>query len=188
MNSFYSQEELKKIGFLSVGKNVLVSKKASIYNPGAISVGNHVRIDDFCILSGKITIGSYSHISAYTALYGGEVGIEMHDFANISAKTIVYAVLDDFSGNTLMGPTVPNQYRNVKAEKVILKKHVIIGANSIIFPNVTVGEGTAVGAMSMVKESLDDWYIYAGVPVRKVKPRQKKMLELEIDFLKSIHS
>ena len=32
-----------------------------------------------------------------------EVGIEMHDFANISAKTIVYAVLDDFSGNTLMG-------------------------------------------------------------------------------------
>ncbi len=122
MNSFYSQEELKQIGFLSVGKNVLVSKKASIYNPSAISVGNHVRIDDFCILSGKITIGSYSHISAYTALYGGEVGIEMHDFANISAKTIVYAVLDDFSGNTLMGPTVPNQYRNVKAEKVILKK------------------------------------------------------------------
>ena len=45
----------------------------------------------------------------------------MHDFANISAKTIVYAVLDDFSGNTLMGPTVPNQYRNVKTEKVILK-------------------------------------------------------------------
>ncbi len=47
MNSFYSQEELKKIGFLSVGKNVLISKKASIYNPGVISVGNHVRIDDF---------------------------------------------------------------------------------------------------------------------------------------------
>lgn len=45
----------------------------------------------------------------------------MHDFANISAKTIVYAVLDDFSGNTLMGPTVPSQYRNVKTEKVILK-------------------------------------------------------------------
>ena len=61
---------------------------------------------------------------------------------------------------------------------------MIIGANSIIFPNVIVGEGTAVGAMSMVKESLDDWYIYAGIPVRKVKPRQKKMLELEIDFKK----
>ena len=41
--------------------------------------------------------------------------------------------------------------------------------------------------MSMVKESLEDWYIYAGVPVRKIKPRQRKMLELEIDF-KNIHS
>ncbi|EAO54015.1 O-acetyltransferase (cell wall biosynthesis) [Bacillus thuringiensis serovar israelensis ATCC 35646] len=72
MNSFYSQEELKKIGFLSVGKNVLISKKASIYNPGAISIGNHVRIDDFCILSGKITIGSYSHISAvYSVIWRG---------------------------------------------------------------------------------------------------------------------
>lgn len=187
MNSFYSQEELREIGLLSVGENVLISKKTSIYNPGAIFVGNNVRIDDFCILSGKITIGSYSHIAAYTALYGGEVGIEMHDFANISSKTIVYAAIDDFSGNTLMGPTVPNQYKNVKAGKVILKKHVIVGAHSIIFPNVVIGEGAAVGAMSMVKDNLDDWYIYAGVPVRKIKAREKKILELEIDFLKDIN-
>ncbi|MGN4667910.1 acyltransferase [Bacillus cereus group sp. MYBK234-1] len=188
MNSFYSEEELSQIGFLSIGENVLISKKASIYNPGAISVGNNVRIDDFCILSGKVTIGSYSHIAAYTALYGGEMGIEMHDFANISSRTIVYAAIDDFSGNTLMGPTIPNQYKNVKVGKVIFKKHAIIGAHSIISPNVIIGEGAAVGAMSMVKENLDDWYIYAGVPVRKIKPRKKKILELEIDFLKGINS
>ena len=62
----------------------------------------------------------------------------MHDFANISAKTL-YMRYDDFSGNTLMGPTVPNQYRNVETEKLFLK-HAIIGADSIIFPNVTIGE------------------------------------------------
>ena len=62
----------------------------------------------------------FAYISVYSVIWR-EVGIEMHDFANISAKTIVYAVLDDFSGNTLMGPTVPSQYRNVKTEKVILK-------------------------------------------------------------------
>ena len=188
MNSFYSQEELMKIGFLSVGKNVLISKNASIYNPSVISIGNNVRIDDFCILSGKVTIGSYSHIAAYTALYGGEVGIEMYDFANISSRTIVYAAIDDFSGNALMGPTIPNQYKNVKTGKVILKKHVIIGAHSIIFPNIVIGEGVAVGAMSMVKESLDDWYIYVGVPVRKIKARKRKIVELENEFLKSMNS
>lgn len=57
----------------------------------------------------------------------------MYDFANISSRTIVYAAIDDFSGNALMGPTIPNQYKNVKTGKVILKKHVIIGAHSIIF-------------------------------------------------------
>ncbi|KFN01020.1 acyltransferase [Bacillus clarus] len=185
MNSFYSRIELDQIGFRTVGKDVLISRKVSIYNPSAMSVGDHVRIDDFCILSGKIQIGNYVHIAAYTALYGGEIGIELHDFANISARTNVYAALDDFSGNALMGPTVPIQYRNVTAAKVILKKHAIVGAHSIIFPNVIIGEGTAVGAMSMVKDNLEDWFIYVGVPVRKIKPRERKLLELEIEFLRN---
>lgn len=39
MNSFYSREELKKIGFKSYGENVLISKKASIYSPEKIEIG-----------------------------------------------------------------------------------------------------------------------------------------------------
>lgn len=31
-NSFYSEEELEQIGFKSIGKNVKISKKTSIYN------------------------------------------------------------------------------------------------------------------------------------------------------------
>ena len=42
--------------------------------------------------------------------------------------------------------------------------------------------------MSMVKESLDDWYMYVGVPVRKIKARKRKIVELENELLKtSIH-
>ena len=51
---------------------------------------------------------------AYSSVYSviwREVGIEMYDFANISSRTIVYAAIDDFSGNALMGPTIPNQYK-----------------------------------------------------------------------------
>lgn len=48
---FYSREQLEKIGFKSLGKNVLISDKSSIYSPENISIGNNVRIDDFCILS-----------------------------------------------------------------------------------------------------------------------------------------
>lgn len=70
MDSFYSRSELEHIGFATIGKNVLLSRKASIYSPAMISIGDNVRIDDFCILSGCIGIGSQVHISAYVALYG----------------------------------------------------------------------------------------------------------------------
>ena len=52
MDSFYSRSELEHIGFATIGKNVLLSRKASIYSPAMISIGDNVRIDDFCILFG----------------------------------------------------------------------------------------------------------------------------------------
>lgn len=76
MSNFYNKEELENIGFKSIGEDVLISKKASIYSPEKIRIGNHVRIDDFVVLSGDITIGNYVHISAYVALYG-RFGIEI---------------------------------------------------------------------------------------------------------------
>ena len=49
MDSFYSQEELKNIGFQTFGRNVLISRKASVYGAEQISLGNNVRVDDICI-------------------------------------------------------------------------------------------------------------------------------------------
>ena len=90
MDSFYTPEEVKKLGFRKVGSNVLISRKASIYGTEKMIIGDHVRIDDFCILSGHIEVGSYVHIAAYSALYGGEKGIFVSDFANISSRVSIY--------------------------------------------------------------------------------------------------
>ena len=49
LTSFLKEEELKKIGFKKYGINVKISKKSCIYNAANITVGDHVRIDDFCI-------------------------------------------------------------------------------------------------------------------------------------------
>ena len=58
----------------------------------------------------------------------------------------------------------------------------MIGACSVIFPNITIGEGTAVGAMSLVNKSLEDWKIYVGIPVRFIKQRSKSLLEKEFQL------
>ena len=184
-NSFYPFEELKEMGFASLGENVLISKKASIYEANRISLGNNVRIDDFCILSGKIKLGDYIHIAAYTALFGGNSGIVMENFSCLSSRCVVYAKSDDYSGRYMTNPTVDSQYLNVIDEQVVIKKHVVIGTGSTILPGVTVGEGVSVGSMSLINKNLEDWGIYFGIPCKLYCERSKDLLELEKQFLKT---
>lgn len=177
MGSFYEKEELDKIGFKKIGENVLISKKASIYFPEKIKIGNNVRIDDFCILSGNIEIGNYVHISAYVALYGKE-GIEISDFCGCSARCTIYSATDDFSGEYMISPMVPDEYTNVTGGKVRLEKFVQLGANTVVMPNLSIKEGTSVGAMSFVNKNLEKWGIYAGIPCRRIKERKRNIEEL----------
>lgn len=174
-NSFYSEEELALMGFKAIGRNCKISRKASFYSIQDISVGNNVRIDDFCILSGNIVLGNNIHISAYVALYGA-MGIELEDYTGISSMSTVYSAMDDFSGDYLIGPVHPHEYTNVTGGKVTIKRYSQVGANCIVFPNLMIGEGCAIGACSMVRNSLESWGIYWGMPVERHKNRSKKML------------
>ena len=184
ITSFYTDEELAGLGLKSYGSNVLISRKASIYGAENISLGHDVRIDDFCILSGKITIGSYVHIAAYCALYAGSFGITLKDFSGLSSRCAVYAMSDDFSGESLLGPVVPDEFRNVMGGEVVLEKYVNVGTGCTIFPGVHLAEGVAVWAMSMVNRSLKEWGIYFGVPCKRVDERSKEMLKLEEECIR----
>ena len=176
---FYSQDELKNLGLKSYGSNVLISDKSSFYLPSTIEIGNNVRIDDFCILSGKIILGDYIHIAAYSALYAGSAGITIGDFSNISSKVSIYAISDDYSGEAMTNPMVPDKFRNVEQHLVSIGRHCIFGCGSIILPGVEIGEGASFGAMSLIKESCAPWTIYAGIPCRKIRNRSKKLLDFE---------
>jgi galactoside O-acetyltransferase len=170
MNSFLSKEELKDTGFKSVGDNVLISRKASFYNVSNISIGSNVRIDDFCILSGEILLESNIHISAYCALYGSKK-IIMESYTGLSPRTTLFTEIDDFAGPYLIGSMVEDDFRNIKGGQIYICKFAQIGANSIVFPNLTVSEGATVGALSLVNKSLEKWSVYAGVPAVKIKNR-----------------
>lgn len=176
-NSFLSESEIQSIGFKSIGRGCLISRNARFYGPQNMTIGNHVRIDDFCILSGRITLGNHIHISAYVALYGA-MGIMFEDCSGISARGTIYSAMDDFSGDYMIGPMMPDELTHVTGGPVIIKKYVQIGAHAVLFPNLTIGEGSVVGACSMVRKSLEPWGIYSGVPCKFMKTRSRKMLEL----------
>lgn len=183
--AYLTQEQLNSYGFKYVGQNVRISQKASIYNPSHISIDDNARIDDFCILSagtGGITIGKYVHIGCYSSLIG-RGSIILEDFSGISGRVSIYSSNDDYSGNYLAHPTVPDEFRNVQDGPVILRRHAIIGAGSIILPNVDIGMGAVVGALSLIRENCEEFTVYVGCPARKTKIRNRGLLQVEQEFL-----
>jgi len=188
--AFLSQEKLASFGFKHLGRNVLISDKASIYGAINISIGDFSRIDDFCILSageGGIRLGRNVHIACYVSLIG-HATIIVEDFAGISGKVAVYSSSDNFSGSALTGPTVDSRYTDVISKPVSIGRHVVVGAGCIVLPGVTIREGCAIGALSLVTRDCDAFGIYIGTPAAFVKERKRDLLALEQEYLKTSNS
>ena len=188
-SNYYSRNELKKIKFLSIGTNVLIKKNVSMYFVENISIGSNVRIDDNVIIvaskkKSPVKIGNYVHIASNCYLAGSD-GIEMMDFTTLAPGVFIFSGSDDYSGKKLTNPMVGRPYIGGKSGKVTLGKHVIIGAGSIVLPDVTIKHGSSVGALSLVNKDLKDWGVYFGIPVKKMKNRHKDILKLEKNFLKN---
>jgi dTDP-4-amino-4,6-dideoxy-D-glucose acyltransferase len=178
-NSFYAKAELNKLGFKSLGRDVLISRFARFYGAENISIGDHARIDDFCVLSGNIQIGAYIHIAVFCGLFG-EAGITMEDFSGLSSRVSIYSGSDDYLGNALTNPTVPNEFRKVIKGPIILKKHSLVGSGALILPDSLLDVGSVLGSLSLIKGRIPPWQIYAGIPARFIKERRRDViLELE---------
>ena len=185
---YLSAEQLAELGLKHVGKNVQISDKAAVYSPEHIAIGDNSRIDDFCVISGKVTIGRNVHITIFCNIAGGTPGIVIEDFSTLAYACHIFSQSDDYSGQTLTNSTVPARYKRETKEPVHIGRHCIIGTRSLVFPGVTLGEGTSVGAMSMVNKSTEPWSIYVGIPARRLKARKRDLLELERQYLADEHA
>ncbi|MEB3341295.1 acyltransferase [Okeania sp.] len=181
--AFIPQAQLANLGFKKLGKNVLISDKASIYNCDQIEIGDNSRIDDFCVVSGKVSIGRNVHIAVFCNVAGGTEGIVLEDFSGLAYGCHVFTQSDDYSGRTLTNPTVPTKFKNEAKKSVRVGRHAIVGTSSLIFPGVTLAEGTSVGAISLVTKSTQPWSIYFGIPAKRIKARSQDLLELEKQYL-----
>lgn len=184
---YYDEHELRAAGFRVVGSNVRIAKNCTIIGLDNIEIGDNVRIDGYCTIiaaeQGWLKLGSYIHIGGYSYLSAGE-GIRMGDFSGLSQGVCIYSRSDDYSGRHLTNPTVPGKYLGISRGAVTLGRHVIVGSGSVILPGVTIGEGSSVGALSLVSRSLDAWGVYFGCPAKRLKERSKQLLESEAELLR----
>ena len=175
------QNQAYTLPFRRVGSDVTIWPAARIISPERISLGDSVIIDDFVMLmaGAETTIGSFVHIGAFSSMMGGG-RLVIEDFAGISGGVRLYTGNEDYSGDSLLGPAVPYPYRIPVRGEIHLEKHCSVGANTVVLPNVTIGEGAIVGANSLVRKDCKPWTVYFGLPAQPVGLRRKdRILELE---------
>jgi galactoside O-acetyltransferase len=182
---FLSPDQLAELEFAFLGKNVRIHSTCVLVNTQNMSIGNGVRIDPFSLLSAgnSITIGDHVHIATQCILMGS-APIRMSDFSGMSHGARLLSASDDFVGGGLIGPTVPDAYRNVDARPVALERHAVIGAGTVVLPGCVLEEGATVGALSLVTKTLAAWTVYHGNPVRRIADRDRDgVLDAERRFL-----
>lgn len=181
---YYDSAALKDVGFAQVGENVQIAKNCTIVGLENISLGDHIRIDAMCsiIATGPMIFHGRNHIGAFCHLVS-RGGLEFGMFSGLSQRVSIYTISDDYGGQFLTNPTVPDRYTSCTVAPVRLGKHVIVGSGAVILPGASIGEGASVGALSLVTKPLDPWGVYTGTPARRVKERVRDLLALEQQLL-----
>jgi galactoside O-acetyltransferase len=173
-----NDQELKQ--FKSVGKNVLVDATVQFICPENIVIGNHVRIDCFSMLSALngIEFGDYIHLAPYAQLVAAGGKIIMHNYTALAARTTVLTASDDFTEGYMNNPMMPMEVRKVKMGPITFEKFAMTGCGSVVLPGVTMHEGSAAGALTLVSKNVKSFDIVVGSPNKIIGTRNKDNLHL----------
>jgi acetyltransferase-like isoleucine patch superfamily enzyme len=172
-NLFFDWKDLK-----SVGKNVIIGKTVRIRYPELVEIGDNVIIDDFTYISTALKLESNVHISSGCKIIGGRnARVEMHEYSTLAPNVVLSAGSDDYVSG-IATPMVPIEFKaNCVIGTIVISKHCIVGAGSVVLPNVIFHEGSCVGALSLVKADLEPYMLYAGIPAKKRKERNEKEIK-----------
>lgn len=140
----------------TLGRNCRIEVESSHWKPNeekiSLIIGNNVRINDYC------------HITS-----GESVVIE--DDVLIASRVYISDLSHGAYGKNGIhhSPLVPPNDRPFIGYPVHIKHNVWLGEGVCVLPGVTIGEGTIVGANSVVSRSLPSYTVAAGIPAKVIK-------------------
>jgi len=145
---------------ISKGKNAQFTIGAFVFIGEGCAFRAHegkLRIGNKCTFGGKNTINCYNHI---------EVGDE-----NLWADNIYVVDFDHW----FLDPHMSIRSQGIRKEHVIIGPNVWVGEKATIVRGVTVGEGSVIGAISLVNRDVPPYAVVGGVPARILKYRRSPM-------------
>ena len=186
--------EYYRTKFKSMGENVYIGKGVTIVNPEFITVGNNVEIkNDVTLIArgeggitlsdgvrlqervyldtervndGYITIGKGVYIGTGTTLFGHK-GLEIGDdclLAQNITLTPYSHIFDD--------PNSIIYSQGGHCEKVTIGKDVYIGMRAAVMYSGNIGDGSVIGAGSVVVKPIPPYSVAVGCPAKVIKERK----------------
>jgi acetyltransferase-like isoleucine patch superfamily enzyme len=161
------------------GVDVRVDEWVRITRPELVDIGNHVAIDFGFYCSVRMKISDYVHIAPHVSVVGGADGLlEVDSFVTISSGSRLICNGETFSGEGLVGPFIPKEFRDrLNCAPIRMEQFSGVASNAVIFAGCVIAEGSVVGAGSVLTKSTEPWTVYAGVPARPIKKRRADVIK-----------
>jgi len=143
-------------------------------------IGNDCFVAPNATITGDVQMGDRCSVWFNAVIRGDVHSIVIGEDCNIQDHVIIHCSYQKAATKIGNGVSIGHQ---AMVHGCTIEDHVLIGMGSILLDNCVVGTGSIVGAGSLVLENtiLEPGYLYAGSPVRKIKPvtdAQKNMIHL----------
>ena len=153
----------------AIGKYCTIRSGITIYS--AVRVDDNVAFGHNVMVREKVTIGAGTKLGTNVVVDGSSsIGNK------VSVQTGVYiCTYSTVEDSVFLGPCcvfTNDRYIMQKPFKLIgptVKKGASIGANALLFPGITVGEGALVGSQAMVNVDVPPRTVFAGIPAKKIR-------------------
>jgi len=163
--------KIRNASTISIGDSAYVGADSQIISDGGrsfIRIGqNTILLRGVMLLTqgGSISIGDHCSVNPYSILYGYG-GLEIGNGVRIAAHTIIIPQEHRFDALEL-----PIYKQGVSVRGIKIEDDVWIGANCTLMDGVKIGQGSVIGAGSVVKSDVPAYSVAVGVPARVVKQR-----------------
>ena len=189
---YWLRRKLYRRLFGSMGRNVTVGTHVTIRGGAKIEIGDDVFIDDNCVLDARgaamLRLGNRVLLARNTIVRARDGAIEIGDGADIGSNCLLgtdsslrigrdvlvaaYSYLVAGGNHNIDDPDTPIIRQGVTSRGgITIGDGAWLGARVTVLDGCAVGEGTVVGAHSLVTRSLPDRVVAHGTPATVVRQR-----------------
>ena len=180
--------------FASFGKNVSIGRNVSIRGAGKISIGANVMIDDNCVLDARgdntqIRIDDDVLVSGSTVIRARNAVLHIGQGCSIGRNCLLgtdhslilgrevllgaFTYLCAGGNHHFEGPEISVISQGLKESKgIVIGDGAWLGARTTVLDGMTVGQGSVVGAHSLVNRSIPAMVVAHGCPAKVQRARE----------------